>query len=162
VRRDASGIEREQALRAWARLLRSHAALTRAFNAHLQSGHGLTVSDFEVLHQLSRAAGGRMRRIDLAEAVSLTPSGVTRLLAGLQRAGLVTRAGSESDARVCYACITAAGRSLFAAAAADHVGVLRAIFGERFDAEELATFAELLGRLPGATDGVRERVGVRA
>jgi DNA-binding MarR family transcriptional regulator len=145
-----SRIERELAVRAWARFLRAHAALTRAFNAQLQAAHGLTVSDFEVLHQLVRAPEGCMRRSDLAEAISLTPSGITRLLEGLERTDLVRKGDSPSDGRVIYACITPAGRELFTTAAAGHVTALRALFAERYDEEELALLVELLGRLPGA------------
>ena len=86
---------RDQATRAvvaCTRLLRAHAVTTRAFNARLQATHGLTVNDFEVLHRLSEATDGLMRRIDLAQSVLLTPSGITRLLDGLQRAGLVEKA----------------------------------------------------------------------
>ena len=86
--------------RAWVALLHAHTALTRAFNADLQAAHGLTVTDFEVLRHLEGADGGRMRRVDLAQAVGLTPSGITRLLDGLERAGLVRKAECSSDARV--------------------------------------------------------------
>src|SRR6476646_2820617 len=81
------------ALHAWARLLRAHAAMTRSFNAELQAAHGLTVSDIEVLKVLSDAPDTRMRRVDLADRVRLTPSGITRLLDGLQAAGLVCKEG---------------------------------------------------------------------
>jgi DNA-binding MarR family transcriptional regulator len=157
-----AGVADEQALRAWARLQHAHAGLARSFNGHLQRAHGLTVTDFDALHQLMRAEAGRMRRTDLAGAVGLTPSGVCRLLAGLEQAGLVRSADSASDARVSYACITPAGRQAFAAAAADHVAGLRALFAERFDADELAALVHLLGRLPGAASGERARVAVSA
>ena len=64
----------------------AHSAMTRSFNAHLQSTAGMTVTDFEVLRRLAEEEGGRMRRVDLAPAVGLTPSGITRLLDGLEAA----------------------------------------------------------------------------
>jgi DNA-binding MarR family transcriptional regulator len=145
-------IEREHAMQVWGRLLRAHSQLTRDFNAQLQAGHGLSVSDLEVLNQLSSAPEGRMRRTDLAAATRLTPSGVTRLLEGLQRAGLVRDEHCPSDARVVYACITEEGTAVLRCAIAGHVQELQALLSERYDGEEVAHLVELLGRLPGATE----------
>lgn len=124
--------------------------MTRAFNAQLQASNGITVTDFEVLRRIGAAPEGAMRRVDLATAVGLTPSGITRLLDGLQSSGLVRKRGCESDARVTYAAITDAGRELLYAASQDHLGALVALFGEHYSEAEMATFVELLGRLPGA------------
>src|SRR4051794_23715314 len=85
---------------AWLRLLRAHATLTRRMDANLQAAHGLTINDYEVLLALARADDCRMRRVDLAGHVLLTQSGITRLLHGLERVGLVERADCETDRRV--------------------------------------------------------------
>ncbi|MDQ3822201.1 MAG: MarR family transcriptional regulator [Actinomycetota bacterium] len=140
------------ALAAFVRLLRGHAAVTRALSAQLQSEFGLTINDYEALLRLANAEDGRMRRIDLANELVLTASGVTRLLDGLERAGYVAKASCDSDARVTYAVLTDEGRERFAEASRAHVDAIRALFGERFDDEELATLGRLLGRLPGAAD----------
>lgn len=138
--------------RAWVALLHSHTALTRAFNAELQADHGMTVTDFEVLRHLDGMPDGRMRRVDLAHRVGLTPSGITRLLDGLQRAGLVEKAECSSDARVSYAGITGEGRETLRRAACTHLGAIEALFSERFSADEVRSLAELLERLPRAGD----------
>jgi DNA-binding MarR family transcriptional regulator len=138
------------ALDVWVRLLRSHAAITRAFNRDLIAQHGLTVNDYEVLLLLSRAEDCRMRRVDLAEQVLLTASGITRLLDGLQRAGFVEKGTCASDARVTYAVLTEAGHKKVAEASESHLEAVRTLFEERCTSEELDTLAELLGRLPGA------------
>jgi DNA-binding MarR family transcriptional regulator len=91
-----------------------------------------------------------MRRVDLAERLVLTPSGVTRLLDGLERAGLVEKGACPTDLRVTYAVLTPAGRSRLEAAAASHLAAVRAAFEERFAERELGTLRALLGRLPGA------------
>jgi DNA-binding MarR family transcriptional regulator len=143
-------------VRAWVRLRASDAAMTRAFNASLVADHGLTVNDFEVLRRLSMEDEGRMRRVDLAQVVSLTPSGITRLLDGLEEAGLVRKEVCAADARVTYACITERGRATMLTAAESHLAALEAVFGERFTDEELDSLAELLGRLPGAAEGEEE------
>lgn len=130
----------------------AHAAMTRAFNADLQASSAITVTDFEALRRLAAAEGGRMRRVDLAPTVGLTASGVTRLLDGLQAAGLVTKESCASDARVTYAVITDKGRELLRCAAEHHLEGLSAIFSERFTEKEVDQLVQLLGRLPGAEE----------
>jgi DNA-binding MarR family transcriptional regulator len=136
---------------AWVRLLRGHASITRAFSAQLVAEHGLTLNDYEALLRLSRAEDCALRRVDLAEHLVLTASGVTRLLDGLERAGLVAKRRCDSDGRVAYAVLTAAGRAKLEEAGCGHVAAVRALFQERYTPEELETLAELLGRLPGAS-----------
>lgn len=104
-------------------LNRAHAGLIRRFDWALGSCHGLSFADFVVLYHLDRAPEKRLRRVDLADRVGLTVSGVTRLLAPLEKRGIVTRLSDAKDARVAYAVITAAGSALFAdalATAEDH------------------------------------------
>jgi DNA-binding MarR family transcriptional regulator len=139
------------ATEAFVRLLRAHAASTRALSAELDAEHGLTINDYEALLRLSRAEDGLMRRIDLARALLLTPSGVTRLLDGLERAGLVKKATCPTDARVTYAALTAEGRRKLEDASRSHLESIRALFSERYTEGELATLAELLGRLTDET-----------
>jgi DNA-binding MarR family transcriptional regulator len=146
----SSQVLSDQALSAFVGLLRGHAALTRGLNAGLVADHGLTLNDYEVLLRLSRAPERRMRRVDLAEQVLLTASGITRLLDGLQAAGYVDKASCSSDARVTYAVLTDDGLDKLRSAAVDHVADVRAKFAERYSDEELSTLAELLGRLDGS------------
>jgi DNA-binding MarR family transcriptional regulator len=139
-------------LEAWVRLLRGHASATRAMSAELLADHGLTINDYEALLLLSRADRGLMRRVDLAEELLLTASGVTRLLDGLERSGWVERATCESDRRVVYAMLTGAGREKLEEASASHLTAVREYFERRYSEEELTTLAKLLGRLPGAEE----------
>jgi DNA-binding MarR family transcriptional regulator len=136
------------ALDAFVGLLRAHAALTRELNADLVNRHGLTINDYEVLLHLARADGRRLRRVDLAERLVLTASGVTRLLDGLERAGYVEKGRCESDARVTYAVLTTAGLDKLREASDTHVGGIRTAFELRYSEDELAALAELLARLP--------------
>ena len=135
------------ALRAWAQLLRGHAATTRLLSAELQE-HGLTINDYEALSLLSEAEGGRLKRVELARRLVLTPSGVTRLLEGLEADGLVERAACSADLRVVYAQLTDLGRDRLAAASCGHVRSVRALFEEYLTKDELETLASLLERLP--------------
>jgi DNA-binding MarR family transcriptional regulator len=142
---------------AWVGFLRSHAALTRALNSDLVNTHGLTINDYEVLLHLARADDHRLRRVDLADRLVLTASGITRLLDGLERAGYVCKAQCASDARVTYAVITDSGFEKLKEASETHLEGVRELFESRYSEAELATLAELLGRLPAAGDaGPRE------
>jgi len=138
---------------AWVSYLRSHAALTRELNARLVTDHGLTINDYEVLLHLSHAPEQAMRRVDLAQSVVLTASGITRLLDGLERAGYVEKGSCSSDARVTYAVLTEAGLGKLREAADSHLDAVRELFTGRFDDDELETLARLLGRLGGSADG---------
>jgi DNA-binding MarR family transcriptional regulator len=138
------------ALDAWARLLRGHAALRRSLSAELEDTHGLSVTAYEALLLLARADEQLLRRVDLAEGLGLSPSGVTRLLDGLERQGLVGKRTCASDARVTYAALTDAGRRRLEDSSRSHTATIEAVFAERYEAGELATLAELLERLPGA------------
>jgi DNA-binding MarR family transcriptional regulator len=136
------------ALDAWVNFLRAHAAVTRQFNAELQEMHGLTLREFDVLAQLVRAPDHALKRVELSERVLLTPSGITRLLSGLERAGYVEKRECAEDARVTYAALTEEGQTKFREAARTHRASIRALLTERFDQDELETLAALLGRLP--------------
>jgi DNA-binding MarR family transcriptional regulator len=135
-------------LTAFIRFLRAHAAITRQLDRELVQQHGLTINDYEVLLNLTRAPERSLRRVDLAERVLLTPSGITRLLDGLERAGLVSRASCKTDARVVYARITEKGLRRLEAASESHRRSIRTLFAQRFDDGELQAFADLLDRLP--------------
>ena len=133
---------------AWVRFLRAHAALTRELSARLEALHELTLSDFDVLVQLYYAEGRRMRRIDLARSVLLTASGITRLLDGLERCGLVAKDRCDSDARVTYAVLTESGVKKIEEARESHLADIEELFGSRFSPQEREQLTELLGRLP--------------
>jgi DNA-binding MarR family transcriptional regulator len=135
-------------LEGWVSFLRAHAAITRELSAQLQREHDLTLNDYEVLLHLSHADDGRMRRVDLAQRVVLTASGITRLLEGLERAGYVRKESCSSDARVSYAALSDEGREKLRSAAETHLRGIDELFLSRYSASELTALAELLGRLP--------------
>lgn len=133
---------------AWVRFLRAHAAVTRELSVRLEAEHGLTLSDYEVLLQLYFAPEQVMRRVDIARAVLLTASGITRLLDGLERAGLVEKRPCSTDARVSYAALTTTGVAKFEEARSTHLADIDELFASSFSPEECDTLAALLGRLP--------------
>jgi DNA-binding MarR family transcriptional regulator len=140
--------EQGSAVESFVRLVRGHAAVTRAMNARLVADHGLTINQYEALLHLARADGRRMRRVDLAERLVLTASGVTRMLDGLEQAGYVDRDACASDRRVTYAVLTETGREKLRTASKSHVADIRTFFESRFSSEELDKLVALLDRLP--------------
>jgi len=143
----------EPAVQAWTRLLRAYASTTRLLSAELQKEHGLTLNDYEALLVLSRAEDGRLKRVELARNLMLTPSGITRLLQGLEDAGLVERASCATDLRITYAQLTDAGRDKLQTASCGHVASIRSLLEEHLADHEINTVAEILGKLPGVADG---------
>ena len=130
------------------RLARANAVLIRRFDNALGSHHGISFSDFQLLNPMARAPGGRMRRVDLAERVGLTASGVTRTLLPLEKIGLITRQADPRDARVGFAAITNAGHDMVVNATAVVDLVSReAIRG--LDPDQVAAMATLLGGIAG-------------
>jgi DNA-binding MarR family transcriptional regulator len=139
--------------RAFAALLRAHAAATRSLSAQLSAEHGVTLSDYEVLLRLAHAPDRRMRRVDLAEQVLLTASGITRLLDGLERSGFVERAACSADRRVVYAVLTEEGLDKLRTASRSHLAQIETHFRTRLDEGELEELTTLLGRLDGSDEG---------
>jgi DNA-binding MarR family transcriptional regulator len=146
-------VETAPAVRAFALLLRAQAVTTRRLNADLQSGHGLTINDYEALLVLSAAPDQRLMRVELARRLLLTPSGITRLLEGLEDAGLVERTTCPTDRRVAYAQLTDRGRETLADASCAHVASIRELFEQHLSEEEIEQIGEILAKLPGVAYG---------
>jgi DNA-binding MarR family transcriptional regulator len=111
-------------------------------DAQLGALHGLGLSDFAALHHLADAPGGRLRRVDLAQRLAVTPSGVTRLLGPLERRGIVARESDGHDARATYAVLTRSGKTLAKDAAATVAAIAESILGSLGDRDR-AAFAKL-------------------
>src|SRR5258708_36921580 len=128
-----AGVVHSVEVDAFKNLLRAHAAITRELDRELVTSYGLTINVYEVLIYLSRAPNRMLRRVDLAQQVLLTPSGITRLLDGLQRNGLVEKASCESDARVVYAKLTDEGARRLEEASGAHLETIPVTFAQRYD-----------------------------
>jgi DNA-binding MarR family transcriptional regulator len=163
ARRSATPATDSVEIQAFVRLVRASFAVTRELSAQLQADHGLTINAYEALLRLAKAPERRMRRVDLANSLLLTASGVTRLLDGLERDGFVGREACESDRRVTYAVLTKAGRDKLREADKSHTRQIRELMSAHYDEGELAQLAGLLARLPGVdptdADGEQGRAG---
>ncbi len=99
-----------KALKFFINLAIIHSKISRAFDNGL--GNGIGFNDFVILYFLSNAPEQKMRRVDLAETISLTPSGITRMLLPMEKIGLVKREESREDARVSYVKLAPGGKRL--------------------------------------------------
>jgi DNA-binding MarR family transcriptional regulator len=120
----------------WAGFLRTHAQLIRELDEELRREHDLPLSSYDVLVQLSDAPEEGLRMSELAEAVLLSRSGLTRLVDRLEREGLLERHRCPEDARGSYAKLTAAGRERLEEARPTHLGGVRRLFLDRLDPAE--------------------------
>jgi DNA-binding MarR family transcriptional regulator len=117
----------------WRRFVETHAAIVRRLDEDLRAQSGLTLSSFEVLFELARSPGNRLRMAELAERLLFTRSGVTRLVDRLERDGLVERNDCADDGRGIYAILTQKGFDTFDAAAGPHIDGVRRLFFDRLD-----------------------------
>jgi DNA-binding MarR family transcriptional regulator len=89
-------------------------AVERRVSASLAAIRGISLAEYRLLAALAAAPGARSSRVDLARAVGLTPSAVTRALRPLEELGMVDTVKHERDARQALATLTPAGRDLVA------------------------------------------------
>jgi DNA-binding MarR family transcriptional regulator len=89
-------------------LSRARSLVLRDLDAAL-GAHGLSLGDLALLLELRAAPERRMRRVDLAARLGVTPSGVARQLGPLERIGLVAREPHPRDARLALVVLTDTG-----------------------------------------------------
>jgi DNA-binding MarR family transcriptional regulator len=114
---------------AWRDLLDRHARATSALERSLQDEHELGVSEYEVLERLAAPDKDEHRMQELADAVHLSQSALSRVVGRLEADGLVTRAMCAEDRRGIYACITEQGRDRYEAARPTHRRVIGEVLG---------------------------------
>ncbi|GAA4857383.1 MULTISPECIES: MarR family winged helix-turn-helix transcriptional regulator [Saccharopolyspora] len=157
-----TGLERlptRSELLAYRCFLRAHARVTRCLEGDLIAEQRLTLAAYDVLEALAEAPGRRLRMTELADAVLLSRSGVTRLVDRLERLELVQRVRVDSDGRGVQAVITERGeRRLRTAAATHRNGIARYFLAAT--AEELEALVRTCQRL--ADGGVPSPPGSRA
>lgn len=142
----------DQQFEAWKAFLRAQSELIRTLDRELEAERGLPITFFDVLAQLSQA-GGRLRMSELADAVLLSRSGVTRLVDRMVREGLVRREACPTDRRSMYAAITPAGRRALKQAMPVHLRGIEEHFGRHLSDEEAKTLTAALGRMAPSSDG---------
>ncbi len=138
---------------AWRSFVDTSVAVMAAVEADLQATAGISNGDYGVLVSLSEAEDDRLRMCDLAASLHLSPSGLTRRLDGLVRAGLVERVPSEDDRRVMLAALTDTGRRYLERAAPEHVESVRRHFVDHLSRTQLEQLAAALSSIDAGLSG---------
>jgi len=137
---------------AWSGFIRAHSSIVKELDAELRAAHGLTLSCYDVLVQLSLAPDGRMQMFELAEAVHLSRSGLTRLVDRLERHELLERHKGNRDPRQVFACITERGLERLAETTSTHLAGVRRRFLSRLSKTQteqmMKIWDQLLARKP--------------
>jgi DNA-binding MarR family transcriptional regulator len=145
TRSDAPLTERE--LAAWRGMLRVYRDVVARLDAELEREQGLPLSSYEVLISLADAPGGRLRMGELAGALLLSRSGLTRLVDRLEGQGMVARERCEDDARGFFAVITDAGRRKLKTARPAHWAGVREHFLDRLSQDDFEALAAAWARV---------------
>lgn len=136
---------------AWRAFIESHDDLMTAIENDLAPS-GLTLGDYQVLVYLTEADDAQLRMCDLADMLQLSPSGLTRRLDGLVKAGWVERRSSDVDRRVMLAALTDDGRRRLAESAPTHVDSVRARMIDVLDADDLVGITRAFQKIRTALD----------
>jgi DNA-binding MarR family transcriptional regulator len=136
-------------LDAWQALLHAHHQITRVLDAELRATHDLTWAGYDVLLRLAKAAGRTLTMTELARRIMISPSGLTRVVDGLERKGFVKRTRSDNDARVVSASLTEPGREKVKGAAQTHLRGIREHFTSRLSDAQLRAVASALQVITG-------------
>lgn len=138
------------AVRAWAALLRVHAAAIPEFDGELRRATGLPLAWYDVLLELHQAPDRRLRMSDLGERVVLSRTRVSRVVDDLVAAELVTRQINPADGRSALAAMTPAGRARFRKAAPVYLAAIRRRFDGTLTAAETTQLSRLLEKVLAA------------
>jgi DNA-binding MarR family transcriptional regulator len=121
-------------------------AVVRDVDASLAGHHGLGLNDLALLLELNGAPDKRLRRLDLAERLGITPSGVARQLAPLERRGLVGRESHPHDARLAIVVLSEAGARVVADVLPTAEEAATRVLGKLWSEEEQQRASALLQR----------------
>lgn len=135
---------------AWRAFLESHARVIAKLEHELERERGLPLTWYDVLVQLNEAAGGRLRMSELAEAVLISRSGLTRLVDRMAKAGLVERLPCPEDRRGTHVALTEAGRAKLAGAAPVHLRGIQQHFARYLSDEEAEELCGMFARIIAA------------
>jgi DNA-binding MarR family transcriptional regulator len=137
----------EPEMHAWRALIQVTTGVLGVLDNELQTEHGLSLGEYEVLVHLSEEPESSLRMTDLAIRLHLSPSGITRRIDGLERAGLVERRRCPSDRRGSNAVLTAEGLKRLKAAAPTHVRGVRAHFIDQLSEKQVAGLGSTLAAI---------------
>src|SRR4051812_2348270 len=137
----------EDHLNAWRGLLNAHARLTSRIEAELADAGLPQLAWYDVLWALQRAPGKALRMGELAEAVTISRSGLTRLVDRIEADGLLERRPSAQDRRAIDVAITPDGSKLLRKMWPVYEGVLRSEFEDKLSRREAQALTNALAKV---------------
>lgn len=140
-------------LQAWRRLLTAHSRATAAIERDLEAAGVLPLGWYDVLFALHEAPGNCLRMHELADAVVLSRSGLTRLVDRLDKAGYVTREACPEDRRGQHAVLTPKGKAALRKTWPVYERSIRDHFARHFSDAESRRISTLLQRAIGRASG---------
>jgi DNA-binding MarR family transcriptional regulator len=143
--------EREQV--AWRGLLRMQARLQGELHRRLQTGSGLSLTDFDVLVALTDRSDERCRVLELATLLEWEKSRLSHHLARMQKRGLIAREECDDDGRGNYVVLTEQGRAAIEAAAPGHVETVRELVFDALSDDDVAALTRITAAVQARLDG---------
>lgn len=134
-------------LAAWRAFLEAHARVEARLERDLLDAHGLALAWYEVLAQLGEAPDDRLRMRELADAVLLSRSGLTRLVDRMDTAGLVVRSPAPDDRRGVFVTLTDVGRLHLREASPTYLAGVRRHFAAALSDADAAALRRTLDRI---------------
>lgn len=141
---------REAHLGAWRSFITAHAAVIGRIERDLAAAGAIPLTWYDVLIELYEAPDRRLRLHELADAVVLSRSGLSRLVNRLEGAGLIVRTAAETDRRGAYAVLTEAGVEAMRRAWPIYARGIGDYFAHDLTEDEAATLTAAFGRIAAA------------
>ena len=138
-----------EGMAAWRAFLEAHARVTAQLERELMAAHGFGLPWYDVLVQLNEAPERQLRMTELASAVLLSKSGLTRVIDRMLEAGLVERMADRGDRRGVVVTLTAQGLNQLRTAAPTHLEGIQQHFAGLLEGDEAKVLAGALGRVAG-------------
>ncbi|MCW2965369.1 MAG: MarR family transcriptional regulator [Actinomycetia bacterium] len=116
---------------------------------HPLSAHGISLADLAILRELRREPAQKLRRSELAQRLGITPSGIARQVAPLERIGLVARESHDRDARLALVVLTDTGAQIVDEALQTAEAAADRALAARWSDTERERLSKLLARARG-------------
>ena len=131
----------------WQSFLAAHLQIVGQLADEMLTEHQLPLEWFDVLVHLADLPGMRARQKELRDRMLLSESGVSRLLARMEKAGVITRTTAGDDRRGLEIAVTEAGRTALLAAIDSHLQLVASLFTDRLTATDRAALGRVLPKL---------------
>lgn len=148
---------RDARLAPWRAFVIAQAHVSRRLDEDLRAEHGLSLQEYVALLILAEAPDRRLRMGRLADSLTLSKSGATRLIDRLADDGLVARVSCSSDLRGAEAALTDAGVNRLRTAAPTHLRGIADYFLSAIEGNDLETVERTMRSVADRACGSRDR-----